>query len=51
MKDSIFVIGRHLGLNTEFPLKNIIPSREDRNRNNHRIKHKQLLPRTTEMNN
>ena len=50
MKDFIFTGGRHLGLNTEFPLKFIIPSKRDRNRNYCRFKHKQLLSRALEEN-
>ena len=33
MKDLDFITGRHLGLNTEFPLRIIIPRELDRNRN------------------
>ena len=50
MKDFIFKVDRHLGFKTEFPLKIIIPSKRDRNRNYRRFKHKQLLTRTLEMN-
>ena len=50
MKDPIFVIGHHLGLKKEFPLKFIIPSKRDRNRNYCRFKHKQLLSRALEVN-
>ena len=50
MKDLDFITGRHLGLNTEFPLKIIIPSKRDRNRNYRRFNRKQLLPRALEDN-
>ena len=50
MKDLDFITGRHLGLNTEFPLKIIIPSKRDRNRNYRRFNRKQLLARALEVN-